>query len=64
MTHGINYEWLKDGTGNMFDKVEDFKLEQIIRIFKKLDPSFQDYVLKQFDNLLALQEIQNGEDAP
>ncbi|GHV75710.1 hypothetical protein AGMMS49942_05310 [Spirochaetia bacterium] len=61
MTFGINYEWLKNGTGNMFDKVDDFKLEQIVRIFKKLDPSFQDYVLKQFDSLLALQEIKNKE---
>jgi ribosome-binding protein aMBF1 (putative translation factor) len=61
MTYGINYEWLKNGTGNMFDKVDDFKLEQIIKIFRKLDPSFQDYVLKQFDNLLTLQEIKNGE---
>jgi ribosome-binding protein aMBF1 (putative translation factor) len=57
MTFGINEVWLKSGEGSIFDNVEDFKLKQIVAIFKKLDPSFQDYILKQLDMLLELQEV-------
>ena len=58
MTFGVNETWLKTGQGAMFDEVEDFKLNQVISIFRKLDPSFQDYVIKQLDMLLELQGIQ------
>jgi transcriptional regulator with XRE-family HTH domain len=55
MTFGINETWLKSGQGKMFDDVEDFKLNQVVAIFKKLDLSFQDYVIKQLDMLMELQ---------
>ncbi|GHT54873.1 hypothetical protein FACS1894109_00320 [Spirochaetia bacterium] len=57
MTFGVNETWLKTGTGSMFDQVEDFKLTQVVSIFKTLDPSFQDYVIKQLNILLELQGI-------
>jgi transcriptional regulator with XRE-family HTH domain len=57
MTFGINENWLKSGQGKMFDDIEDFKLNQLVSIFKKLDPSFQDYVIKQLDMLLELQGL-------
>ncbi|MDR3302333.1 MAG: helix-turn-helix transcriptional regulator [Spirochaetaceae bacterium] len=56
MAYGVNEEWLKTGAGTMFDKIEDFKLEQIIHNFKKLDGLLQDYLLKQLDLLLEYQE--------
>jgi transcriptional regulator with XRE-family HTH domain len=52
MTFGVNEAWLKSGQGAMFDDIEDFKLNQVMSIFRKLDPSFQDYVIKQLDMLL------------
>jgi transcriptional regulator with XRE-family HTH domain len=61
MTFGINETWLKSGRENMFTNVEDHKLDQVIAIFKKLDPSFQDYVIKQLDILLELQGINKTE---
>jgi transcriptional regulator with XRE-family HTH domain len=61
MTFGINETWLKSGRENMFDNIEDHKLNQVIAIFKKLDPSFQDYVIKQLDILLELQGIRKTE---
>ncbi|MDR3171818.1 MAG: helix-turn-helix transcriptional regulator [Treponema sp.] len=57
MTFGVNEVWLKSGQGNMFDNIEDFKLNQVISTFKKLDSSFQDYLIKQLDILLELQRI-------
>jgi transcriptional regulator with XRE-family HTH domain len=67
MTFGVNEAWLKSGQGTMFDNVEDFKLNQVMSIFRKLDPSFQDYVIKQLDMLLDLQGIklrEEGRDMP
>jgi transcriptional regulator with XRE-family HTH domain len=57
MTFGINEVWLKSGRGNMYDDVEDFKLTEVVSLFKKLDPSFQDYVIKQLNMLLELQGL-------
>ncbi|MDR2485289.1 MAG: helix-turn-helix domain-containing protein [Treponema sp.] len=57
MIYGVNEERLKPGRGNMFDRIEDFKSEQITGIFKKLDPLFQDYVLTQLGRLLEIQGI-------
>jgi transcriptional regulator with XRE-family HTH domain len=62
MTCGVNENWLKTGGGSMFDNVEDFKLSQVIATFKKLDPSFQDYLIKQLDILLELQGIKTEAD--
>jgi transcriptional regulator with XRE-family HTH domain len=56
MSLGVSEEWLKTGSGECFDKIDDFRLEQVIGYFKKLDPHFQDYVLKQFDIFLDLQK--------
>ncbi|GHV83358.1 hypothetical protein AGMMS50212_07130 [Spirochaetia bacterium] len=61
MTYGVNEEWLKSGAGSMFDKIEDFKLEQIINNFKKLDGLLQDYLLKQLDLLLEYQDAKGKE---
>ncbi|GHV84297.1 hypothetical protein AGMMS50212_16370 [Spirochaetia bacterium] len=49
MTYGANEEWLKTGAGDMFDKIEDHKLRQIIELFKKLDGNEQDCVLEQLE---------------
>lgn len=58
-SYGVNANWLKNGTGKMFEKPQDGKLERIIRNFKKLDPLLQDYVIKQIDLAVEFQEIQN-----
>jgi hypothetical protein len=64
MTFGVNESWLKSGEGSMFDDIEDFKLNQVISTFRKLDPSYQDYVIKQLDILLDLNGIKTGTDTP
>jgi transcriptional regulator with XRE-family HTH domain len=64
MTFGVNEGWLKNGVGSMFDDVEDFKLNQVVATFRQLDPSFQDYVIKQLDILLELQGVKTSADEP
>jgi transcriptional regulator with XRE-family HTH domain len=55
-TYGVNEKWLKTGKGEMFEKGRDFKLEEVICNFKKLDEHLQDYVLKQIRLALEYQD--------
>jgi len=55
-TYGVNENWLKTGKGEMFEKGRDYKLEEVIKNFKKLDELLQDYVLKQISLALEYQE--------
>jgi transcriptional regulator with XRE-family HTH domain len=60
-TYGVNEKWLKNGKGEMFEKGHDFKLEEVINNFKKLDELLQDYVLKQIRLALDYQgKASNG----
>jgi len=59
-TYGVNEKWLKTGKGPMFEKGRDFKLEEVISNFKKLDELLQDYVLKQIRLALEYQEKAHG----
>ncbi len=51
----VNEEWLKSGTGEMFQSKAEYLSEEELRIFAKLKPEFQEYVLKQIHELLNLQ---------
>jgi len=55
-TYGVSETWLKTGTGTMFEEGKDYKLEEVIQNFKKLDGLLQDYVLKQIRLALEYQE--------
>ena len=58
-TYNVNENWFKSGKGDIFKKGRDYKLEELIKNFNKLDELLQDYVLKQIR--LAL-EYQNEKD--
>lgn len=55
----VNEEWLRTGEGDMFEEKPNTQLALAISSFKELKPIYQDYVLKQIDQLL---EIQKQED--
>jgi transcriptional regulator with XRE-family HTH domain len=46
-TFGVNPIWLKTGEGLMFHDASNGKIDEIVAIFKQLDPFFQDYFLNQ-----------------
>lgn len=52
----VNEEWLKHETGDMFNSPTN-KFEIAMNVFKELNPEYQEFVLKQIDALL---EIQNN----
>jgi transcriptional regulator with XRE-family HTH domain len=53
-TYRVNETWLRNGTGEMFGKETNVRLEKAMREFEKLDIVLQDYILKQIDLLLDL----------
>jgi transcriptional regulator with XRE-family HTH domain len=56
MIYGVNENWLRNGTGEMFIENKDGRLEQVTKEFQKLDVLLQDHILKQIDGLLEFQE--------
>lgn len=57
-TFNVSEEWLKTGEGAMFNEEPDPIMELASSTFRKLKPIYQEYILKQIDQLL---EIQNKE---
>jgi transcriptional regulator with XRE-family HTH domain len=58
--YGANEKWLKTGKGDMFEKDRDYKLEEVIDNFNKLDELLQDYVLKQLRLILEYQQLKEN----
>ena len=52
LTFGVNEKWLKTGEGEMFYHTSGDKLQRMASLFCELPPKFQDYVMKQIEELL------------
>jgi len=53
----VNKHWLITGEGRMFNSAQKEKMERITSLFNELYPEFQDFVLRQIDELIELQNI-------
>jgi transcriptional regulator with XRE-family HTH domain len=62
-TYGVNEKWLKIGKGDVFEKNKDYKLEEVIDNFNKLDELLQDYVLKQIRLILEYQQLKDNKNS-
>jgi transcriptional regulator with XRE-family HTH domain len=51
----VNRRWLLAGEGPMFNRTPEQKLERMTSLFSELYPEFQDFVLRQIDELIELQ---------
>jgi transcriptional regulator with XRE-family HTH domain len=51
----VSKQWLLTGEGSMFKTSSAEKLKKITSLFAELKPEFQDFVLKQIDQLIDLQ---------
>jgi transcriptional regulator with XRE-family HTH domain len=56
ISFSVNKHWLLTGKGRMFNSTPDEKLERMTGLFNELCPEFQDFVLKQIDDLIELQK--------
>jgi transcriptional regulator with XRE-family HTH domain len=60
-TFSVNKHWLITGEGSMFNSSREEKLERMTNLFNELYPEFQDFVLKQINELIELQNIRHEE---
>jgi len=51
----VNTHWLLNGEGRIFNNTPEGKMERMIRLFNELYPEYQDFVLRQIDELIELQ---------
>ena len=56
----VNKHWLLTGEGRMFNSTSEEKMERMTGLFNELYPEFQDFVLRQIDELIELQDITSG----
>jgi len=61
--YNVNKDWLLTGKGEMFSgPTPDVELEQLIEIYKELDPLFREYIMLQIKQLLNVQKRGNKEE--
>jgi len=61
----VNKHWLLTGKGRMFNSTTDEKLERMTSLFNELYPEYQDFILRQIDELIELQNLKvDKTDAP
>jgi len=58
-TFSVNKHWLLTGEGRMFNSTPEEKLERVTALFNELYPEFQDFVLRQIDELIELQNVRH-----
>jgi transcriptional regulator with XRE-family HTH domain len=60
-TFSVNKHWLLTGEGRMFNSTPEEKLERMTALFNELYTEFQDFVLRQIDERIELQNVKpNG----
>ena len=55
----VNKHWLLTGEGQMFNNTSEEKMERMTSLFNELYPEFQDFILKQIDELIELQNVRH-----
>lgn len=61
ITFNVSEKWLKTGEGDMFNKAPSRLTEIACSTFQELKPAYQEYVLKQIDQLLEIQRTEDQE---
>ena len=55
-TFNVNENWLKTGIGEMFNSEDNQLTDLAVSTFKDLKPQYKEYILKQIEQLLEIQE--------
>ena len=55
----VNEQWLLNGEGEVFSKDENEEYIKLVGLFKELKPGYRNYIFKEIDLLLKLQEEEN-----
>ena len=55
----VNKHWLLTGEGRMFNVTPEEKMEKVTKLFNELYPEYQDFILRQIDELIDLQNLRH-----
>ena len=58
ITFNVSEHWLRAGNGDMFEEQPNKLFELASATFKELKPEYQEYILKQIDQLLDVQQAE------
>jgi transcriptional regulator with XRE-family HTH domain len=50
--YNVNLQWLETGEAEMFYKVSQEETEEIINLYKKLNPFFKKFIIRQLRELI------------
>ena len=56
----VNERWLRSGEEEMFAENNNEQFIKLVGLFKELEPKYRDYIFKEIDLLLKMQEEKNG----
>ena len=56
----VNEQWLRTGEGEMFAADDNEKYIKLVGLFRELNSRYQDYIFKEIDLLLKMQEDESG----
>jgi len=54
--YNINLHWLETGEGEMFYSSSEKDIEEIISLYKKLNPFFQKFIIRQIQELIEYKQ--------
>ena len=57
LTTGISAKWLETGKGDMFSHEKDMEIEEIVNLYRQLNPFFKGYFKRQ---LIEIINYENG----
>jgi transcriptional regulator with XRE-family HTH domain len=52
----VGEKWLRHGEGEMFSRDPDTAFTKLVSLYRELRPQYQNYILKQIDLLLTMQD--------
>jgi DNA-binding XRE family transcriptional regulator len=52
----VSERWLRNGEGEMFSEDPNKAYTKLVSLYKELNPQYQNYILKQIDLLLTMQD--------
>jgi transcriptional regulator with XRE-family HTH domain len=50
--YNVNLNWLETGEGEMFDSGTDKEIEEIISLYRRLNPFFKRFIIRQLRDLI------------
>ena len=54
--YNVNLQWLETGEGEMFYSNTEKEIEEIISLYKRLNPFFRKFIIRQLHDLIEFKE--------